>query len=229
MPRNSRLLIGLAWLNVVLHVIALVLADKCMRPGSPLVSLRDRLSFLVHDTSAWVLAWASWMLCAAALIAYLAILAQQLHSPLAQFALTVAVVGAAFDVFCDAIYMVVLPQLASHLPVPLLGQPPDEPWHYEVFLTVERIAGIGSMTIANGAYSLAILLLNVDLHRRRARRFTFGLGYVVAGFGFLLALADFTGVARHAEWATPPTIVLFCVWAVHVANTDFGERGASAP
>ena len=75
------------------------------------------------------------------------------------------------------------------------------------------------MVIANGAYSVAILLLSATLRgRERCGPLTIGLGYVVGACGLLLAGAGFTGVPWHAEWATPPTIGLFCVWVVLVAR-----------
>jgi hypothetical protein len=49
------------------------------------------------------------------------------------------------------------------------------------------------------------------------------LGYAVGVGGLLLVAAGFTGVAWHAQWATPPTIGLFCVWVVLVARSI--ERG----
>ena len=44
--RTVRPLMALAWLNVFLHLVALALAAVGMRPGSPLVPLHERLSYL---------------------------------------------------------------------------------------------------------------------------------------------------------------------------------------
>jgi hypothetical protein len=49
---------------------------------------------------------------------------------------------------------------------------------------VERVTGIGSLVIANGGYSIAILLVTRALRGPAAP-----LGYAVGGFGLLLAAA----------------------------------------
>ena len=56
---------------------------------------------------------------------------------LARLGLVIAVVGAAFDLFCDSVYIVVLPMIASWRP------PPEA-----LFLVVERVTGIASLVIA---------------------------------------------------------------------------------
>jgi hypothetical protein len=200
-------------LNVILHVIALVFALFGMRPGSPLVPLPERLDYLAGAPLGWSLGWATWMLCGAALLAFLAVLVGRLgeHAALARLALMLAVAAASFDLFCDSVFIVVLPALA--------GAPaPSE----ELFRTIERLTGIGSLVIANGGYSIAILLVTRALRGPAAL-----LGYAVGGFGLLLAAAGFTGVPWHAEWATPPTIGLYCVWVVIVARTF--EPGGGRP
>lgn len=200
----------LAWLNVILHVIALAFAAFGMRPGTPLVPLVDRLNYLAHAPAGWTLGWASWMLCAVALIAFFTVLLRRLGDEafLARLGLMIAVAGAAFDLFCDTVYIVVFPAIAA-------GQLAISP---VTFVLVERVTGIASMVIANGAYSVAMLLFTLAM-RQRVSRFTGAVGYGVAGFGFLLCAAGFTGVPWHAEWATGPTIGLFCVWVVLVARS----------
>ena len=55
-------------------------------------------------------------------------------------------------------------------------RPPPE----HLFLTVERVTGIGSLVIANGAYSVGILLLSAALRGRPGiSPRTAGLGYAV--------------------------------------------------
>lgn len=202
---------ALAWLNVFLHVVALALAALGMRPGSPLVPLEERLNYLAGTPVAWTVAWVTWMGCAVALIAFLAALTHRLgdHARLAQLGLMIAVVGAGFDLFCDSVYLLIFPMLAA-------TQPPSE----TVFLTVERVTGIGSLVIANGAYSVAILLLTPALRDcQGVVRSTLVVGYTVAGLGLVLAAAGFTGSPWHAACATPPTILGFCLWVVLVARS----------
>jgi hypothetical protein len=202
---SGRTLTVLAWLNVVLHILALLLARFGMRPGSPLVPLPERLEYLAAAPLAWSLGWATWMLCSAALIAFLAVLVHRLPRGrhVARLALMIAVTAAAFDIYCDSVYILILPDLAA-------GHPTPE----DLFKLVERLAGIGSLVIANGGYSIAILLIAQAL-----RGYAAALGYAVAGFGLVLAAAGFTGVPWHAEWAAPPTIGLYCIWVLVVART----------
>lgn len=201
----------LAWSNVCLHAAALALAATGMRPGTPLVPLSKRLDYLATAPLGWTLGWACWMACALLLIAFLAAVTRRLGdgADLARLGLVVAVAGAAFDLFCDSVYIVVLPMIAFWRPTP-------EP----LFLTVERLTGVASMVVANGAYSVAVVLVSAALHGRGGfGPITIGLGYAVGAAGLLLAAAGFTGIPWHAEWATPPTIGLFCVWVVLVARS----------
>jgi hypothetical protein len=208
----------LAWANVGLHAVALALAAVVMRPGTPLAPLSERLEYLAGAPGAWALGWASWMLCAVLLVAFLAAVAFRVgegNRELARLGLTVAVVGAGFDLLCDTVSILVFPMLAS-------WQPPPE----RLFLTVERVTGIGSLVIANGAYSVAILVLSTALRNQPGvSPLVTGVGYAVGAAGLVLAAAGFTGSPRHAEWATPPTIGLFCVWAVLVARALRPDRG----
>jgi hypothetical protein len=204
-----QLLVRLAWLNVVVHILGLILAAVAMRPGSPLVPLRDRLDYLAQAPPLWTCAWATWMICAAALIAFLAALTYRLgvEARLAQLGLMIVVAGGGFDLFCDSIYILVFPKLAAS---PALQE--------ASFLMIERVTGIASLVIANGAYAVGILLIVTAMRGRPGLvRFTTGAGYGVAGGGLLLAAAGFTGVPEHALWATPPTMGLFCIWVLLVA------------
>jgi hypothetical protein len=219
MPRTPavNLLPVLAWLNVALHAAGLTLAAVGMRPGTPLVPLPERLDYLAAAPLGWTLGWVSWMVCAVLLLAFLAALTWRLRErrELARLGLTVAIVGAAFDLFCDAVYLLVFPMLASWRP------PPEQ-----LFLTVERVTGIGSLVIANGAYSVGILLISVALRGRPGvNPLTARLGYAVGVAGLLLAAAGFTGEPAHAQWLTPLTIGLFCVWVVVVARSLGPEGG----
>jgi hypothetical protein len=200
----------LAWVNVGLHLAGLGLAAVGLRPGTPLVPLAERLAYLAGSPPIWAIAWAVWMLCAVALVLFLIATAQRIgdSNGLVRLAVVAAVVGVAFDFWCDAVYIVVFPRLAA--------DPPQQ----ALFLAVEQIMGIASLVIANGAYSLAALLLTLGLRGRQGLApFTIVVGYGVFAFGMLLAAAGFTGVPWHTEWATGPTIGLYCIWAVLVARS----------
>jgi hypothetical protein len=201
----------LAVVNIVLHVIGLLLALVGMGPGTPLVSLPERLDYLSGHPLGWSAGWISWMLCSWVLLAFLAVLTQRLGegAPLARLGLIVAVVAAGFDLAADSVFIVVLPELAA-----------ASPRNDALFLAVERMTGVVSLVVANGGYSVATLLFTIALSKREGLlRFTVAIGYAVAVCGFLLAGAGFTGVAWHAQWATPPTIGLYCVWTMLVARS----------
>ncbi len=207
----SRPLSCLAWVNLVLHGAGLVLAVWGMGPGTPLAGLNERLQYLARNPPGWSLGWVVWMGCIPALLGFLAVLANRLpeRRALAQFAVMLAVAGGAFDLFCDSVYLIVFPWLAS--------RPPAEEG---LFLGVERITSLGSLVVANGLYSFAILLLTVALRERTGLvRGTVLLGYAVAGSGLLLASAGFTALPWHAAAATGPAIGLYCVWVFFVARS----------
>jgi hypothetical protein len=206
-----RSLTFLAWFNVVLHIVGLVLAAVGMAPGSGLAMWGDRMDYLADGPVLWTLGWATWMVCAAALIAFLAAVTFHLQdrAGLPQFALMIAVVGAGFDLLCDSVYILVFPRVALGL---------DE--QRALFVVMDRITGIASLVIANGAYSVAILLLTMALRAQpRLLPLTTATGFGVGMFGLVLAAAGVTGDARHAMLATPPTIGLFCIWVVLVARS----------
>jgi len=217
---TGRALTVLAWLNVVVHAVGLAFAYFGMRPGSPLVGLPQRLEYLAGAPLGWTLGWATWMLCGAALVAFFAALALRLgeRADLARLGLTVAVVAAGFDISCDSVYIVVFPTLAAA----------SRSGSETLFLLAERVTGLVSLVVANGGYSIGTLLLTLALRGRPGLvPGTVAAGYGVAGFGLLLAAAGFTGVPWHAEWATPPTIGLYCVWVLLVARSVERDGGPS--
>jgi hypothetical protein len=205
----------LAWLNVVLHALALVLALVGLRPGSPLVPLAERLQYLSGSPPAWTLGWAAWVLCALALVAFFAALAHRLpeQAPAAPLAVTLAAAGAVLDLFCDAAYISVLPRLAAR-------QPPAA----ETFLAVEQLANVGGLVAANGMYAVGTLLLTLCLRNRGGLPpGVVACGWGVFLFGMVLVAAGFLGEPRLAELATGPAIGLFCVWVVLAARSQEGR------
>jgi hypothetical protein len=208
-----------AWINVVLHAAGLAIAAVGMKPGTPLVPLNDRLAYLAGAPIGWTLGWATWILCAVALVIYLAILTRHLcdGADLARLGLVIALVGAGFDVTCDLLYILVFPAAAA--------QPPA---FAPTFVLLERAMGIVSMSVANSAYAIAILLTTLSLRGRPGfSRLVVVIGFAVSASGFLLSAAGITGVAWHAEFATGPTIGLFCVWVIMVARCVAQTRRVS--
>jgi len=201
----KRPLFALAWLNVVLHVAGLGFAAFGMRPGT-----RDETfaEFVGSSPLSWTLCWLTWMLCAVALITFLAAAVNRLvePAPLGRLGLTFAVVGLGFDLLCDSVYIFVLPRLGK-------GFTPN------LFDIVERVTGIASLFIANGAYTVGILLISRDMRRAgRATEATTAVGIGVGVFGLLLAATAFPHEPSLVAIAAAPTIMLFCVWVMLVAR-----------
>src|SRR5262249_15553366 len=112
---NIRALRVLAWSNVALHGAGLGFAALGIRPGIPLAGLPERLSYLARFPLGWSIGWGVWMLCALALMGFCAVLAYHLREPadLIRLALMVVIAGGAFDLFCDAVFVTVLPDVAA--------------------------------------------------------------------------------------------------------------------
>jgi hypothetical protein len=204
-----RLLTVTAWLSVGLHVVGMVLAVVGMKPGSPLVPAGERVAYLAGRPLAWSLGWAVWMLCALALVAFLAVLAQVVPqaSGVLGMAVTLAAAGAAIDLTCDTLFITVLPALAAEGATPL-------------FLAVERALGACGVVVANGLYSVAILLASLGLRAAAAvPAVVRALGYATFAAGMLMVAAGFTGDARQLEIATGLTIVPFLAWTLGVARS----------
>jgi hypothetical protein len=201
-------LLGLAAVNVGLHLLGLLLAATALRPGTPPRPVVERLAYVGHAPAGWTAGWAVWMLCALALVLFVATLERRLDER-GGLASALAVAGAAVDLLCETLWMVVLPAVASR---------GDE----AVYLALERLAGAGGAVVANGFYSLAVLRLSASFARRAAGRPAGGaaalLGYAVAVAGLLLVAAGFGSDPRHLEWTAALTIGLFCLWAPAAAR-----------
>jgi hypothetical protein len=198
-----------AWTSVGLHVAGLVLAVVGMRPGTPLVPAADRVAYLAGRPLAWSLGWTVWMLCALALVAFLAVLAHVVPQASAVLgaAVTLSAAGAAIDLTCDTLFITVLPGLAAAGPTPL-------------FFAMERALGAGGVVVANGLYSVAILLAAIGLRAApTVPAAVRGLGYATFAAGMLMVAAGFTGDPRQLEIATGLTILPYLAWTLGVARS----------
>lgn len=197
-----------AGLSVGLHLGGLALAVAALRPGTPLVPLAERVAYLAERPLGWTLGWAAWMLCALALVAFLAVLAHVVPeaSTVLRTAVMLASAGAAVDLVCDTLYITVLPGLAAAGPTPL-------------FLTVERALGAGGVVVANGLYTIATLLAALGLRARpEMPPVVTWLGYATFAGGMLMVAAGFTGDPRHLELATGAAILPYMAWTLGVAR-----------
>jgi hypothetical protein len=199
-----------AGLSVTLHLVGLVAAALWLRPGTPAVSLQERLSYLATSSIVWCAGWGVWMLCALALVAFLAALARHTRSETASLAVIVAAVGAGVDLLCDSVQITVLPALAAAGP----GVGP-------LFLAFERAAGAGGVVVANGLYSIAVLLAAVGLRNRIPAGLTLGAATFLCGM--LMVAAGFSGDPRHLELATGLTLGASLAWTVVVTRALVAE------
>jgi hypothetical protein len=196
----------LAVLNIALHVIGLAVAFFGMRPGSPLVPLDDRMAYLAARPLGWAAGWGVWMLCALALVAFVAALRPYAEtSELALVALVLAAAGAGIDLFCDVGQIVVLPDVAA-------WRPPQP----ALFVSWERLLGAGGAVVANGLYSAAVFLIALAL-RRRVPAYAFAIGLASCGAGIVMVVAGFSGNARLLEASVGPTIGSFLLWCAAMA------------
>jgi hypothetical protein len=198
-------LLALAWVNVALHAAGLAMAWLGLRQGSLVVPLSDRIAYLAAGPAAWSWGWGIWMLCALVLVSYMATLRRALPGdPLAaQLALVFTAAGMAVDLLFDTLQIVALPAAAA------TGGP--------VFLVFERLAFTGGLTVANGLYTVGLLLMNLCL-RGFAATPTLLVGWVAVVSGFALAAAGLVPSPLLLQTATGLTISAYSLWTVLVAR-----------
>jgi hypothetical protein len=203
-PEGARLLLPLAWANVAAHVGGLIVAWWALRPGSVLRPLAGRMSYLAADPAAWRWGWGLWMLCALLLVSFVAALRRQIPGDpvAAQLALLLTAAGMAVDLFCDALQIQALPLAASAGP--------------ELFLVLERLAFFGGLTVANGLYTIGVLLLNICLRGTVGPTARFA-GWATVVSGVALAIEGVAPSPALLPAATGATLGFFCLWSLLVA------------
>ena len=204
-----------AALSIALHALGLLFALLGMGPGTGLVPLEQRLAYLAGSPALWAAGWATWMLCALVLIAFLWFLHVETGAGLILLATVLTAAGAAVDMACDTLFITTLPLIAARTTT--------DP---TLFLAVERALGAGGMVIGNGLYSGAILLTTWAL-RGDAKLFrgTTALGVATFLFGMVMVGAGFAGSPLLLELCTGPTIGCFMGWTVAIA-LRFGGAGS---
>jgi hypothetical protein len=145
------------------------------------------------------------------MVSFTLCIAAVIRSRPARWAAGIAIAAAAVDLTCDDLFIFSFPTLAARAEL-----------NAEEFLHFERFTGFVSLTIANGLYSVSTLLMTIAL---RGRSCVVPVGFAVFVSGMLLAAAGITGIPQHAFWATPATIVSYCVWVFLVARTLTRDGG----
>ena len=141
------------------------------------------------------------MLCSLLLLGYVAALRSRRPSFAADLALTLTAVGVGVDLLCDAIQMRGLPLATSSEPL---------------FLSLEAIVFTGGATVANGLYTVAVLILTLRLRIGPGARLA---GFATAVAGTAMAIAGLIPSPRLLELATGPTIGFYSLWTILTARS----------
>ena len=171
-----------ATLNVALHVLGLVLAALVLRPGTPAAPLAARASYLAARPLGWTLGWLVWIACAAALAAFMVLLARAWPSAWTRAGAGLTLVAAAIDVACDIAYVSVLPARAAT--------------DLAAFVSFEHRLGAGQLDRGQRP----LFRRGAHLHSRPAARrrcSLAALGVLTFVGGMALAAAGVTGDPRH--------------------------------
>jgi hypothetical protein len=192
----------------VLHVVGLLLTAAAIAPGSPIAPLEARLAYLATRPVGWSVGWAVWMLCALALVWFLAMVRPHAaqRPATASLAVGLAAVGAAVDLYCDVLQIRELPRLASAGPALV-----------PAFLAAERTAAAGGLVVANGLYSVAVLLIALSL---RGELSVWALALAITTFvaGLLMVVAGLRADAGLLPGAAGATFAAFLAWVVSVTR-----------
>ena len=172
-----------------------------MRPGSALVPLPERMEYLAGHPAGWTWGWGIWMLCSLLLLGYVAALRSRRPSFAADLALTLTAAGMGVDLLCDVVQIRALPLATASEPL---------------FLSLEAIVFTGGATVANGLYTIAVLILTLRLRLGLAARLA-GVATVV--FGTAMAVAGMVPSPRLLELATGPTIGFYSLWTILTARS----------
>ncbi|HSS77874.1 MAG TPA: hypothetical protein VLV54_14165 [Thermoanaerobaculia bacterium] len=211
--RFQRALFTLAWANVALHGLGVAVAWFGMRSGSIAAPLNERMAYIASRPAGWIGGWGLWMICALLLVAFMAVLRGHLPAPdpAADLALALSAAGMGVDLLCDVIQIQVLPLAAAAGP----GQ-------ITPFLLLERLAFTGGTTVANGLYTISVVLMTVGLRRSTpATRFA---GWATGVSGAVMVLSGLVVSPALLLASTGPTIGFFSLWTVLVAR-DLRQDG----
>jgi hypothetical protein len=198
----------LAWANVLLHALGLIIAWFGLRPGSVVAPLATRMTYLASDPAVWRWGWGVFMLCTLVLVAYMAVLERLLpaRSTAGRLALVLTASGMAVDLLCDVLQISVLPLAAA------AGSSSPA-----LFLAVERLAFTGGATAANGLYTTGVLLMTLRFGARAGLPARLA-GYLTVVFGYAMAVAGLLPSPALLQVTAGPTLGLYCLWTVLLAR-----------
>jgi|GEM_PF-1047623 len=198
----------LAWANVVLHALGLIIAWFGLRPGSVVAPLSGRMAYLAGDPAVWRWGWGVFMLCTLVLVGYMAVLERLLpaRSTAGRLALVLTASGMAVDLLCDVLQISVLPLAAA------AGSSSPA-----LFLAVERLAFTGGATAANGLYTTGVLLMTLRFGDRAGLPARLA-GYLTVVFGYAMVAAGLIPSPAQLQATAGPTLGIYCLWTVLLAR-----------
>jgi hypothetical protein len=124
----------------------------------------------------------------------------------ALLALVFAAAGMAVDLLCDVLQIQVLPLAAQ--------AGPENPG---LFLALERLAFTGGATVANGLYTLGVLLMTLCLGRSVSAPARYA-GWATSLSGFAMVLAGLLPSPELLQASAGPTLGFYSLWTVLVAR-----------
>jgi hypothetical protein len=181
----------LAWANVVLHALGLVIAWFGLRPGSVVAPLSGRMAYLAGDPAVWRWGWGVFMLCTLVLVGYMAVLERLLpaRSTAGRLALVLTASGMAVDLLCDVLQISVLPLAAA----------------------------AGSSSPALGLYTTGVLLMTLRFGHRAGLPARLA-GYLTVAFGYAMVAAGLLPSPALLQATAGPTLGIYCLWTVLLAR-----------
>lgn len=188
----------IAWFAAAAHLVAAAAMLVLLRPGLPGFPEDVRLAHM--QTAGWTAGWMLWHIAAISLVAFYIALAQRFKGVLSMTAVAISTAGLTLDIFCEAKYIGILPDLRG-----------------EEFARLDREIEVLIGYAANGLYTVAFALLVIAGYRVLPK-LALALSGVVAGSGIALALASLRHDARLEMITSAVLFPSLIVWIVLVGR-----------
>lgn len=205
-----RLAAQAAFACATLHVLALAAMIVVLRLGLPPTAPMDRLRFLHEHSAAWKSAWALWVLTTAAMgFFYLSLHRALGAGSRGRWAVGLSAAGMLADLAGDSLYWSKYPRL----------------YDPRTFAELDRMTALLSGGLANGAYTVAWMLL---LWRAPFPRWFRALSIPGVAGGLALAVAGFVVWTPGLVAGTAVAIPCFTLWTAAVGRFCWKNGGDAA-
>ncbi len=205
MPQAARLtdraLATRAWINALLHGVGLIAMAAWIKPGSLAFPVDERIRYLVDAPAPWVLSWVLWALAAVSMAWLTHGLASRIGGAAAWSAFGVSLSAAIVDISCDCLWID-------------SAAVPDSLFDFEI---QQAVAFFGGACVANGLYTLGVVLLLRAL-APPFKSIVGWLGWGVVLAGFSICVVAVTGPLLLIEAATGLTLLGYPVWTLLVVR-----------